>query len=589
MMVRDSRTITGQSNQVSSAPLSSTDLDEATDLRESLMPALTKRPGSPERREAIEQIAASQDVSSRTIRRWISAFESMGMVGLARAARKLPRMDKGAHRLPHELVQVVQSTLISNPPGTSIRKIHDIVTRGVPELALVPRKSGRVIELSVATVRRVRQEMLDDPTLRLLFADADARKEYIRTYSGQVMAAHGNDMWQMDMTRCDIMVYDPDKDAIYRPRVQAVIDVYSGCIMGISFSRREDQDQADLVLARSLMRKYGALDAHWPMRGVARRLYIDNGKTYKSAHFHRIVSGIGMEIIHSRPLVSHTRGKVERFFGTLHQVERALVGYCGENAAKRSNHELNRLYRNTLAWAREGRNVARHERLLTLAEYQEVILKWLVTDYHQTVVHGLTRLQHFVQTAPASTLIDLDLYDLSLLFARWEPRTVRSDGTVLIDKVAWTTPNGRLAQYQRMKVVVMTEAFALGDPRRLAAYEDRSGRFQMLGPIAPAPTAADSLEAAAQRRANRAATKEQLAEADGLRRELFNPAATYEAHLNRGMEDVIVQPAPLPAPRARLAALQPEAAPQPDLDGFGDFLKPAEDMDELLRRIREDN
>ena len=354
------------------------DLDLARHLHTELLPILRESKGTAARRLGFETLARAKNVHDRTVRRWVDAFERGGLAELSRVAGNGPRADKGTHRLPLELVQLVQSTLVSNPPQTSVRMIHRTLLRAVPDIARVRRKNGRTIPISAATVGAIKQEMLDHPTLRLLFADADRRKEYNRTYSGQVLAAHANDMWQMDMTRCDIMVYDPATGKIYRPRVQVVIDVYSGVIMGIAFSRREDQEQADLVLVRALIKKQGPLADYYPMFGVAKRLYIDNGRTYKSEHFHRIVSGVGMEIIHSKPRVSHTRGKVERFFGTLHGLERSLVGYCGENAKNRSNEELRRLYHRTLTWAQGGREVKKQDRLLTLSEYQKVVLNWLV-------------------------------------------------------------------------------------------------------------------------------------------------------------------------------------------------------------------
>ena len=43
----------------------------------------------------------------------VLAFEDLGMVGLAQMQRRLPRADKGRHRLPPELVQIIQATCTS--------------------------------------------------------------------------------------------------------------------------------------------------------------------------------------------------------------------------------------------------------------------------------------------------------------------------------------------------------------------------------------------------------------------------------------------------------------------------------------------
>ena len=92
--------------------------------------------------------------------------------------------------------------------------------------------------------------------LKLAFYDQKARKEYMRTYRGKVISNHANDMWQVDMTRCDIEVVDPERDwAFFRPRIQSFVDVYSGCIMGMSFSPQEDQPQVDIAFTYALTPK----------------------------------------------------------------------------------------------------------------------------------------------------------------------------------------------------------------------------------------------------------------------------------------------------------------------------------------------
>ena len=393
-------------------------------------------------------------------------------------------------------------------------------------------------------------------------------------------------MWQLDMTRCDVEVVDPETGRVYRPRVQAVIDVYSGCIMGLAFSESEDQAQADLALMRALMRKQGPLAEHYPLFGLPKRLYIDNGKTYSSEHFHRIAAGLGVEVIHSLPRVSHTRGAVERFFGTLHNLERAMPGYVGQNAVDRSSEELKRLRAATSRWMDTQVDPGPGKRHQTIQEYQQSVLAWLVVEYHQWVVDGLTRLEHFRTTAPESSLLEMDMGELLLLFAQREKRVVTPGGTVKTGKVEWTIPGGRLAQYRGLPVLVLRDQFALGDDRRAVAWQDeRTGRLEMLGTAVPAPTVAHSIAAADERRAQKAVKAQALRDADAIAAEYANPALMVTAQLNRALPVQAVTPI-LPAARAQL---NPEPK-KPDLGEFGrSFLRPADDLDALLRQIKEDS
>lgn len=546
-----------------------------------LLPILSTPAGSAARAAAIEQLATERRVSTRTIRREVERVEMRGLDGLKRHKRA----DAGSFRLPLETMQLIVSALVSNPPTTSTAFVHRTLVRAVPDAMTLPRGNGREVTVTAATVGRVKAMMLEHPTLRLLFANADDRKEFLRSYTGQVIANHANDMWQMDMTRCDVEVLDPETGRIYRPRIQAVIDVYSGCIMGVAFSESEDQTQADLVLMRSLSRKQGPLAESYPLFGLPRRLYIDNGKTYSSEHFHRIAAGLGIDLVHSIPRVSHTRGAIERFFGTLHQLERAMPGYVGQNAADRSSEELKKLRAATERWVQTGRDPGPQQRHQTIQEYQQSVLAWLIVEYHQKRVDGLTRLEHFQQTAPGSTLLEFDPGELLLLFARRTRRKVRPDGTVSISNVAWTIPGGKLAQYRDLYVLVLEDQFALGDDRRAIAWEDtRTGRLELLGNAVPAPTIAASVEAGDERRAQKAVKQKALRDAAELAAEYNNPALMVTAQLRRELPVQAVTPV-LPAARA---AINPEPA-KPDLGDFGRaFLAPTDDLNSLLKQISEE-
>ncbi|OWL96557.1 hypothetical protein CBQ26_09270 [Deinococcus indicus] len=555
---------------------------DVLDRHRELLPVLSTPAGSKTRSDAIDQLAQARGVSTRTIRREVERVERGGLDGLKRHRRA----DAGSFRIPLETLQLVVSALVSNPPTTSTAFIHRTLVRAVPDAMTLPRGNGREITVTAATVGRVKKMMLEHPTLRLLFANADDRKEFLRSYTGQVIANHANDMWQLDMTRCDVEVVNPETGRIYRPRVQAVIDVYSGCIMGIAFSESEDQTQADLVLMRSLLRKSGPLAAQYPLFGLPRRLYIDNGKTYSSEHFHRIAAGLGIDLVHSIPRVSHTRGAIERFFGTLHQLERAMVGYVGQNAADRSSEELRKLRTATERWINGGRDPGPQHRLQTIQEYQQSVLAWLIVEYHQKRVDGLTRLEHFQQSAPGSTLLEFDAGELLLLFARRTRRKVRPDGTVSVANTAWTIPGGRLAQYRDLYVLVLEDQFALGDDRRAIAWEDtRTGRLEMLGNAIPAPTIAASVAAGDERRAQKAVKQAALRDADALAAEYSDPALMVTAQLSRELPVQAVTPV-LPAARA---AINPEPV-KPDLGDFGKaFLAPVDDLDALLQQIKEEN
>lgn len=562
-----------------------TDPAAARELHAAILPVLATRPGTRERGQAVRAVATARDVDESTVRDWVTRFERDGLSGLM----PQPRRDRGAFRLSQETLQIITAAIVTNPPTTSTRKIYQTLLLAVPQLMLT-RRAGRVQEVSLATVSRIREALLAHPQLRLMMYDADARKEFLRTYMGRVLAAHANDMWQQDMTRCDVLVYDEDNASIYRPRVQAIIDVFSGCIPGIGFSPDEDQVQADLAFFRALLLPQGPFAARYPIYGRPRRLYIDNGKTYSSAHFERIARELGIELVHSRPYVSHTRGAIERFFRTLHLFEATLPGYVGEDAVNRSSEELDRLQTATRRWRETGRDPGEGQRLMTLREYQNAVLRWLIVDYHQHVVDGKTRLEWFTSTAPAHSLIEFDLGELLIHFADRVERVVRPDCTVTVDGTLWACPDGALGGLAGARVLVLRDAMVLGDDVRVIARRERAGHLTILGRAVRAPDNAASIEAGELRRVNKAAKRELLSEADALRDSIADPALLVRKQHERQLPVVPVTPLPATA-RAQITRVTPE--PLPDLGNFGkSFLRPDSDeptdMAAFMRSLQED-
>lgn len=503
------------------------------------------------RADMIRGISESEGVSVGTVYRWLRQLRKGG----ASAFSRQPRADAGRPRIPREAYDLIVSGLVSNPPSTSAASVHRTLLRAAPD-ALTYERAGRRVSVSLATVTRIRNQLRADPRTRGLFFDADEWEEFQRVYSGEVVSAHANDLWQMDMTRCDVMVVEPDSGDFFRPRIHAIIDVYSGCIPGLALSREEDQTQTDLALLRALLPKGGAFADKYPIYGVPRRMYWDNGKTYRSRQAERIMSELGVEVRNSIPRVRHTRGSIERFFRSLHGFERSLPGYLGVNAAERASGDVRQLERETKRWLASGRDPGPERRLLTASEYQASVLAWLVAEYHPHTVHGKSRLAHFVETAPPASRALLDQADLVLLFAARVERVVEPNGNVRVDNRRWTIPDGSLMRFVGRRVLVLHDQFALPGDRRLIAWRDRHGRLDVIGEAMPAPTVADSVAAGEDRRRKRAVAAQLRREALRLKHELTDPSLRVVSQLVREAE-VVLEPLEPASMRGRVAAIRP--------------------------------
>ena len=503
--------------------------------------------GTKERHKAVLRLAQEQAMTPQSIYNWIKDYSRGGLLNLGVKKRG---WKKGEKRLSADFIDAAVACFASNPSTTSVSQIRRTLLRAAPQV--MKGESGKPV--SISTLRRLKLELKRDPVMQFLFMNEDEKKEYRRTWMGQVMSNHANDMWQIDMTRCDILVVDLQRHAnglrsIYRPNIQGIIDVYSGCIPGLSFAFEEDQLQVNLAVLSALFPKPEPIADRYPIWGTPKRLYVDNGKTYVSKQFEGYMARLGIDVVHSRPRVSHTRGKIERFFGTLHQFEKSLTGYAGENAKHRDSEGLKKLIRRTEKWLEKGANLdyeacnpLKKERLLTLEEYQRYVLAWLIDDYHSSLVDGVTRLQHFLDTAPDSTMVFRHNAEMAALMGARHERTVRA-GKIRYQSQDYWLPSGELSKYGDGNIViVIDDPLTLPPDTLLIGREEHEG-FTSLGFAELAPVDAASEEAKAARRLMKAQKDLVLARFTERVATQFNPelnmAEAMKKELDNSLDELV--------------------------------------------------
>ena len=487
------------------------------------------------------------------------------------------RADKGRFRVPPDLYRLILGVKLAHPRASAARVLR-IIELNDPSLLL-----WRGRRVSESTVRRILRAAERSPAFRYALEREDGQRELARTWHGQVLAEYANQMWMVDMTRCDVMVYIPEEDRAQRLRIHLAVDVFSGAVPGLVFSREEGQTPTNQLLILAISDKTSLVPG-WEVWGKPERIYWDNGKVYRSALSEEIAARLGIELVYSRPRVSHTRGKIERMFGLFHQQFEALMpGYAGPDASRRDSQEIATLLANTRRWVARG---ARPEddpyprRLLLEEEYKRLALAWFLEDWHRQPVDGVSRLDLWRATVPQHLLVRYDLGDLYLLTAIKEKRIVRGNGTVQYRGRSYVLAGGSLIPWQGMPVWVLEVTVLPGQPLRVA-LENPDGTLSVLGELVPEPLRADSLEAQAQRILDRQAMRALAMEAEGLRQELAVDLASVLTRLS-GL-------APLPSRRERVqVAVPPAPAPPPlEAEDEGDdlTLDPIALGDEFLRRM----
>ncbi len=222
-------------------------------------------------------------VSVETLLKWARRYRKGGLEALGTKRRK----DRGRSRvIDPQLAQLIERLKRENP--------HRTGTTLLKELALSSDDpSSR--PLSAASLYRFLKE--NGLTQKQLLAPP-AHKKFEAEFANQI--------WQSDM------MFGP---YISRPgggkqqaMLYALLDDASRLIPHAQF-------YADEGLESLLDCTRQGVSA----RGIPVRLYVDNGKVYRSAQLARIAATLGILIVHTPPYQPEGRGKIERFFRSVRE------------------------------------------------------------------------------------------------------------------------------------------------------------------------------------------------------------------------------------------------------------------------------
>ncbi|MET3890215.1 putative transposase [Bosea sp. OAE506] len=177
---------------------------------------------------------------------------------------------------------------------------------------------------------------------------------------------------EIDHTPLDVQVVE-DKTLLGRPWLSALIDRYSRCIIGFSLTFHPPSwTSTMLALQHAVMPKdnalqdMGGINETWDCQGVPDKLFTDGGKDFLSESMRATEAALNMTLVPLPRRRPQLKGKIERWFGKLeHQVIHTLPGTTFSNVVQRKGYK------------------AEDEAILSLAEVNWVVTKWIVDIYHQ--------------------------------------------------------------------------------------------------------------------------------------------------------------------------------------------------------------
>ncbi len=217
-----------------------------------------------------------------TILGWIKAYRESG--GRLESLYPTGRNDQGMSRIIDEETASVIVRLRSEMPGCSLPTL----IAQLEKRKLLP--PGLVLSESTLYRFLKREGILRAPAV----TPVDRRK---------FEAEFPNDLWQSDAMHGPMVMVGDKRRKTY---LFSFIDDMSRLVPHAAFFLSENLDSYLSALRCALLK-----------RGLPRKLYVDNGPTFRSKLLHEITASLGIAIVHSKPYKPQGRGKVERFFLTV--------------------------------------------------------------------------------------------------------------------------------------------------------------------------------------------------------------------------------------------------------------------------------
>jgi transposase InsO family protein len=311
-------------------------------------------------------------IAVETMRDWLALYRKGGY----NALKPKVRADAGSvRRLPQEVVDLLVCLKDEHPEYTVPIVISEVRRIGGFDASL---------ELPPSTVHRllsragVMKKKPDSPTTL-------DRRRFAYEKAGE--------LWMSDVMHGPTVVVDGRRKQ--KTYLIGLLDDATRVVPFAAFAFSENTSALLLVFEQAIRR-----------RGIPKRLYVDNGSAFRSAHLSLVCAKLGITLIHARPYQPQGKGKQERFFRTIRMQLLPLLGDADRASLDAINRRL---------WA------------------------WIEGEYHQRPHKGLAGKTPFDAWAMASdeVVIPGPEMDLRELFLFEDKRVVGRDRTVSLRGVIY--------------------------------------------------------------------------------------------------------------------------------------------------------
>lgn len=279
---------------------------------------------SAEKRRIRNEILSKENISDRTLRRYIAQYTKLGFDGLMPKERN----DKGVSQaIPKQILEEAV-TLKKELPERSVRRIIKILET-----------EGSIAKGSVARSTLSRQ------LIKLGFGSLE-----IKRTASQVKATrrfvkeHRNTLWQADL-KYGPYIPNPEKPGKrLRTYMIAFIDDATRFVTHAEFYTNQKLPILEDCFRKAIIKC-----------GIPTSIYVDNGKIFISKWFRIACARLNIRHLHTAPYSPESKGKIERFNRTVEEFFSEV-----ELQSPQCLDELNQWFK---VWIDEGYNHSEHSSL----------------------------------------------------------------------------------------------------------------------------------------------------------------------------------------------------------------------------------
>jgi putative transposase len=344
-------------------------------------------------------------LSRATLFRWLKKYQQNGMEGL----KPPTRIDQGvSKKIPDEVAQALIRLKQEKPKLTLDSLIHQARVKNI-----IP-KGGHLARVTLYRLLKRHGLFNQDTTPKV-----DRRR-----FEAEA---------PMDLVQSDAM-HGP-KVAGKKTYLIAFLDDHSRLILHAEF---KDADSEENLIA--------ALKIALNKRGLPRKLYVDNGPSFRSKRMAYALAVMGVALIHARPYQPQGKGKCERWFKTIRQS--FLPGLALTD-------------------------------LESLTTLNEALWKWIDGYYHQKTHSstGQAPLERFIQHLQATRKAPASM---ETLFRFRALRKVNKDRSVSLHGKAYEAPIGSIGKKIELaydpenleKVEAFDEGKSLGELKPILVHSN---------------------------------------------------------------------------------------------------------------------